>query len=163
MKSAEGNPDRKGIFLMSALAALIGGLCCVTPVVLVLLGLSTLAFANSLGNVLYGDYRWAFRLAALAFLALALGVYFRRRGICTLDQARRQRNRIVNTTLVVLIAAVGMYIFWTYLAVHYWGIAVGLPWARYDESWALPASAVVLAAAVILYFLLFRNPRQAGK
>ena len=163
MRNPEANPDRKGIFLMSGLAALIGGLCCVTPVVLVLLGLSTLAFANSLGNVLYGDYRWAFRLAALAFLALTLWVYFRRRGICTLDQARRHRNRIINTTLVVLIAALGMYIFWTYLAVHYWGIAVGLPWAQYDESWALPASAVVLAAAVILYFLLFRNPRPSAK
>lgn len=163
MKTPEANPDRKDIFLISGLAALIGGLCCVTPVVLVLLGLSTLAFANSLGNVLYGDYRWAFRLAALAFLALALWVYFRKRGICTLDQARRKRNRIIGTTLVVLIAAIGMYMFWTYLVVHYWGIAVGLPWAQYDESWALPASAVVLAAAVILYFLLFRSPRQTAK
>ncbi len=163
MKTTEVNPDRKGIFLMSGLAALIGGLCCVTPVVLVLLGLSTLAFANSLGNVLYGEYRWAFRLAALAFLALALWVYFRRRGICTLDQARRQRNRIINTTLVVLIAAIGMYIFWTYLAVHYWGIAVGLPWAQYDESWALPAAVVVLAAAVVLYLVLFRKPRPEAK
>jgi hypothetical protein len=56
-----------------------------------------------------------------------------------------------------------MYIFWTYLAVHYWGIAVGLPWAQYDESWALPASAVVLLAAVILYFLLFPKLRHAAK
>jgi len=156
-KTSEGNNDRKGIFLISSLAALIGGLCCVTPVVLVLLGLSTLAFANSVGNVLYGEYRWAFRVAALVFLALTLWVYFRKRGICTLDQARRERNRIVNTTLVVLIFATGMYIFWTYFAVHYWGIGVGLPWAQYDESWALPASAVVLAAAGLLYFLLFRK------
>jgi hypothetical protein len=163
MNSPESNADRKGIFLIAGLAALIGGLCCMTPVVLILLGLSTLAFANSLGNVLYGDYRWAFRLAALGFLALELFVYFRRRGICTLDQARRQRNRIINTTLVILIGTIGMYIFWTYLAVHYWGIAVGLPWAQYDESWALPASAVVLLAAVILYFLLFPKLRHAAK
>ncbi len=163
MKDSELQPDRKGIFLLSGIAALIGGLCCVTPVVLVLLGLSTLAFANSLGNVLYGEYRWAFRLAALLFLGLALWTYFRKRGICTLDQARRQRNRIINTSVVIFIAAVGMYIFWTYLAVHYWGIAVGLPWAQYDESWALPASVVVLAAAAILYFLLFRKPRKAGE
>ncbi len=160
MKTPEAKTDRKGIFLISSLAAIIGGLCCVTPVVLVLLGLSTLAFANSLGNVLYGEYRWAFRIAALVFLALTLWVYFRRSGICTLDQAKRQRNRIINTTLVVLVFAVGMYIFWTYFAVHWWGIRVGLPWAQYDESWALPASAAVLAAAAILYFLLFRKPRK---
>ena len=160
MRTTKGESDRKGIFLISGLAALIGGLCCVTPIVLVLLGLAGLASAASLGNVLYGEYRWAFRIVALAFLSVALWVYFRRRGICTLDQARRQRNRIINTTLVVLIGAIGMYIFWTYLAVHYWGIAVGLPWRQYDESWALPASAVVLAAAVILYFVLFRKSRQ---
>jgi len=58
---------------------------------------------------------------------------------------------------VVLIFAVGIYIFWTYIAVHYWGIAVGLPWAQYDESWALPASAIVLGSALVLYFLLFRG------
>lgn len=148
---------------MSGLAALIGGLCCLTPVVLVLLGLSTLAFANSLGNVLYGEYRWAFRLAALAFLGLALWVYFRRRGICTLDQVRRERNRIINMTLVVVVAAVGMYILWTYLVVHYWGIAAGLPWAQYDESWALPTSAVALGLAAVLYLVLFRKSSKLSR
>lgn len=152
--------DRRGVLVISALAGLIGGLCCVTPVVLVLLGLASISVAADLGNVLYGDYRWLFRLTALAFLALALWIYFRRRGICTLDQARRERNRIVNTSVVVVIGATGVYIFWTYIAVHYWGIAVGLPWAQYDESWALPASAIVLALALTLYFSLFRNPRK---
>lgn len=147
--------DRKGIFLISALAGLIGGLCCVTPIVLVLLGLASISAAADLGNILYGNYRWAFRSVALVFLALALLVYFRRRGICTLDQARRARYRILNTTLVVLIFAAGIYIFWTYIAVHYWGIAVGLPWAQYDESWALPASLGVLGSAIILYLVLF--------
>ena len=158
MQTFDSKTERKEIFLISGLAALIGGLCCVTPVVLVLLGLASISTAASLGNVLYGEYRWAFRIAALVFLALTLWMYFRRRGICTLDQARRQRNRIINTSLVVIITAMGVYIFWTYFAVHYLGIAAGLPWARYDESWALPASLVVLAVAAILYFALFRKP-----
>ncbi len=152
--------DRKGIFVISGLAALVGGLCCLTPIVLVLLGLASISVATSLGNALYGNYKWWFRTAALVFLALALIVYFRRKGICTLDEARRERNRIINTSLVVLIFATGAYIFWTYFAVHYWGIAVGLPWAQYDESWALPASAVVLGAGVILYAILFRRGRK---
>ena len=157
--NAPGN-DRKGILLISGLAAVIAGLCCLSPVVLVLLGLASLSVAADLGNVLYGEYRCVFRIAALAFLALTLWIYFRKQGICTLDQARRQRNRIVNTSLVVLVSATGMYILWTYVAVHYWGIAVGLPWAQYDESWALPAAAGVLAAAVVLYFVLFRASRK---
>jgi hypothetical protein len=161
MKTAEPG-DGKPVLLISALAGLIGGLCCVTPIVLVLLGLSTITAAAGLGNVLYGDYRWAFRGAAVAFLALALIVYFRKRGICTLDQARRERNRIINTSLVVVTFAVGIYIFWTYFAVHYWGIAVGLPWAQYDESWALPAAAIVLGFALLLYLLLFRGHRKVS-
>jgi len=161
MRSADWRGDGKGVLTISALAGVIGGLCCLTPVVLVLLGLASVSVAADLGNILYGEYRWLFRLAALAFLGLALWIYFRRKGICTLDQARRERNRIINTSLVVLFSAIGIYIFWTYIAVHYWGVAVGLPWAQFDESWALPASAVVLAAAPILYVVLFRRLRKA--
>lgn len=161
MENGGTQGDRKGIFIMSALAGLIGGLCCLTPVVLVLVGLASISVAADLGNVLYGDYRWIFRIAALSFLVLALWFYFRRRGICTLDQARRERNRILNTSLVVLIFAIGVYIFWTYIAVHYLGIAAGLPWAQYDESWALPASAVVLGIAAGLYVIFFRGSRKA--
>jgi len=163
MNEGQSQSDRKGIFLLSGLAALVGGLCCLTPLVLVLLGLASISVAASLGNVLYGDYRWEFRLAALAFLALGLVVYFRRRGICTLDQARRQRHRIINTSLIVLIFAVGIYILWTYVAVHWLGIWAGLPWRQYDESWAVPLSAMVLGAAAILYFILFRRSRQVSR
>jgi hypothetical protein len=148
-----GASDRKGVFLISALAGIVGGLCCVAPIVLVMLGLASIAVATDLGNVLYGQYRWLFRGGAL----LALFFYFRSRGICTLDAARRERNRIINTSLLVVMFAVGTYILWTYVAVHYWGIAVGLPWAQYDESWAIPASVLVLGAAFVGYWLVFRR------
>lgn len=152
--------DSRGVFLISALAGLIGGLCCVTPIILVLLGLASISAAADVGNVLYGNYRWVFRSVALGFLVLALVIYFRRKGVCTLDQARRERNRITNTSLIVLVFSVGIYIFWTYIAVHYWGIAVGLPWAQYDESWALPASGIVLGLAALLYFWRFRRGKR---
>jgi cation transport ATPase len=146
--------DRRGILGFSLLAGIIGGLCCLTPIVLVLAGAASVAVAADLGNVLYGDYRWAFRAAALVFILLALVVYFRRRGICTLQQARRERNRILNMSLLVLLAGAGVYLLWTYVVLHYWGIAVGLPWAQYsDESWALSAAAVLL----VLFFIGFRR------
>jgi hypothetical protein len=47
--------------------------------------------------------------------------------------------------------------------VHCWGIAIGLPWAQYDESWATPASAGVLSVAPVLYLLLFRRSRDGRK
>lgn len=147
--------DRKGTAVLALAAGVIGGLCCLTPIVLVLLGLATVAVAADLGNVLYGEYRWVFRLAALGFIGSALVIYFRSRGICTLDQARRERNRILNVTLLVLTGAVGMYLFWTYVVLHYWGIAAGLPWAQYDETWAIPASVGVFAA----FFFFWRRLR----
>jgi hypothetical protein len=167
-KTQDVSRDRKGILLISALAGVIGGLCCLSPVILVLLGLASISTAAGLGDMLYGDYRWYFRLGGLLFLALALLFYFRRRGVCTLSDARRQRNRILNTSLLVTIFSVGFYIFWTYVAVQHWGIMVGLPWAQYDESWALPTSAIVLAIGALLYCRLYHRafgspPSEAAK
>jgi hypothetical protein len=150
--------DRKALVVFSSLGGVFAGLCCFPPIVLVIFGLAGVAFANDLGNVLYGEYRWAFRAMTLLLLALGLFFYFRRSGVCTLDQARRERNRILNVSLLVLVTGTGIYIFWTYFVLHYWGIAVGLPWAQYDESWALPASGGVLAVAALLAYFL-RRPR----
>ncbi len=47
--------DRPGLTL-GALAGLVGIACCVSPVVLVLLGLSSVSFAIGLGNTLYYEY-----------------------------------------------------------------------------------------------------------
>ncbi len=150
--------DRKAILLLSSLGGFIGALCCLAPIVLVLFGIASVSAAASLGNVLYGDYAWAFRLAAGGFLVAGLMVYFRKRGICTLDQARRERTRLINVVTLVGITTTGIYLFWNYIVLHYWGIAAGLPWAQYDESWAIPASAVVLGLAALgLIFMRRRS------
>ncbi len=162
MKTQQTKTDKKGIFLISLLAGVMGGLCCVTPIVLVLLGLATITVAADIGNILYGEWRWAFRIASLAFLGLALLIYFRKKGICTLDQAKRERNRIINVSLIVLTIATTVYLLWTYVIVHYWGIAAGLPWAQYDESWAIPAALIVLAIGGIALWLLNRKKRTAS-
>ena len=60
-KSSQSN-DGKAILTFSLPAGIIGGLCCFTPVVLTLFGVTTIAVAADFGNVLYSDYRWAFRL-----------------------------------------------------------------------------------------------------
>ena len=64
--------------------AFLGGLCCFTPIVLVLLGLSSVGFAASLADTLYGTYKWAFRGVALALLLAALGWYFyKKENVCS--------------------------------------------------------------------------------
>lgn len=151
---------QKGIFLHSTLAVLTGCLCCITPLVLVLFGLASISTAVSVDNVLTGRYVWVFRSVALLFLALALVVYFRRRGVCTLDEARRQRNRIINSIVLTLLFAVGGYIAFEYIVMEYWGAAVGLPWA--PERWAVVSSGALLAAGGLFYALFFRRTCRDG-
>jgi len=152
--------DGKAAVILSLAAGFVGGLCCLTPIVLVLVGLAGVSAANSLGNTLYGDYKWVFRAAALALLALALIVYFRRTGVCTLEQAKQQRNRIVNLGLLVLVASTAVYVFWTYVVLHYWGILAGLPWAQWDESWAIPLSLLLFVAAALVSVWIFASRRK---
>jgi hypothetical protein len=57
-------------------------------------------------------------------------IHFRRSGICTLDEAKRERQRIVNTTLAVLTATFLLYFVWNYIILEIIGIALGMPWAE---------------------------------
>ena len=106
---------------IASVPVIIASLCCLSPVILVLLGLSTVGFAASLSETFYGEFKWYFRLAGLFTLGLAYMYHLRRQGICTLDQAKRERNRIVNGLLVTLIAGVIGYIFFLYVVVEYVG------------------------------------------
>jgi fumarate reductase subunit D len=159
MTGSKQRSDRKAIWLLSGLGGFVGALCCLPPIVLVLFGLAGVSAANSLGNRLYGEYAWWFRLVALVFLVIGLVLYFRRQGICSIDEARRQRRRVINVALLSIFSACGMYVFWNYVVLHYWGIAVGLPWAQWDESWAIPTSAALLALAAAAVYLV-RTARE---
>jgi hypothetical protein len=109
------------------IAAFIGGLCCFTPVVLVLLGLSTVTFAASLSDVLYGQFKWAFIGISLLFLFGALFWYFfKKENICSIDSAKRKRRLIINFTLTTLIIVTIAYVIWLYVIVEIIGIFLGL-------------------------------------
>lgn len=95
---------------IGALAGLVGILCCVSPVVLVLLGLSSVSFAISLGNTLYYQYGWYFRGAAL--LTASLGVYLHLKGqrACSVEGLRARWK---------MLAAVALSMVAVYLALFY--------------------------------------------
>ena len=113
----------KEIFKVIWAPVLAASLCCLSPAILVLLGLSTVSFAASLADTFYGTYKWAFRIVGLALLLLSLAWYFyKSKGICTLDQAKRRRNEIINTVILTLVAGVIGYIFFLYVVVHYLGV-----------------------------------------
>ncbi len=107
--AGRGGEIRKGI-KFGLLSGLAGIMCCVSPVVLVLLGIATAAEAVTLGDTLYYGYAWFFRAFGLAVATVAVVLYLRKRRMCTLAGARRSWRLLT----VLVVAGVGTYIglFW---------------------------------------------------
>ncbi|HZZ98444.1 MAG TPA: hypothetical protein VFG51_00770 [Candidatus Saccharimonadia bacterium] len=116
----------KELFALSAPGIFVASLCCLAPIVLVAFGLSTLSFAIALTDTLDGKYKWAFLLAGLLFMVVSLVRYFRGRGICTIDQAKKHRTEIINKVLLVLMASVLGYIIFFYGILGYIGQQLSL-------------------------------------
>ena len=115
------------ILKVSGIPVVIASLCCLSPVILVLLGIGTVSVGASFADTLYGDYKWYFRLAGLIAMIVALIVYLRRaKGICTIDDVKRRRNEIINIVALVTITCVLGYIFFLYVVVHYAGVFLDL-------------------------------------
>ena len=109
---------RRGLLLglTSGLAAIT---CCVSPIVLVLLGVATAAEAVTLGDTLYYDYGWYFRAAGLGIAALAVILFLRGRGVCNVRGAYQYRRM-----LIVLVASgaatyAGLFWFTKYLGIWF--------------------------------------------
>lgn len=112
----------KSILKITGIPVIVASLCCLTPVVLVFFGLGSVSLAASLADTLYGTYKWTFRIAGLVFLGLSLVWYLRReKGICTIDEAKKRRNEILNIVGITLIIGVIGYILWLYVIVGYAG------------------------------------------
>lgn len=117
----------KDAFKLSAIPVVVASLCCLSPIIILLAGLGTVSFASSLADTLYGEYKWYFRAAGLLLLAIAAIIYLRRtKGICTIDDAVRRRNEIINIVALALAIGIAGYFFFLYVVVHYVGVFLGL-------------------------------------
>ena len=120
----------KPLAKLVATSAITASLCCLPSVIWVLFaGSSAIVAADQLSNDLY--YSWVrFALYGLSFCMVSYGLvlYFRNQGVCTLDDARRERRRVVNTSLAVFTSAVLAYLVWNFVILEIIGIAIGLPW-----------------------------------
>ncbi len=124
--------EAKSLWKVIGLGALTASMCCFPSVVWVLFaGSSAIVAADQLSNNLYfGIARPILYLIALGMVTTGLVIHFRSRGICSLDEAKRERRRIVNTTLAVLTATFLIYFVWNYIILEIIGIALGMPWAE---------------------------------
>lgn len=110
-------------------SALLASMCCFPSVVLVMFGLASVSTAAALSDTLYwGPFRYWLYLATAIFLTYGLVRYFRADGICTLDDVKRERQKVINTSLLVVTTTIVVYLIWNYLILEILGIWVGLPW-----------------------------------
>lgn len=113
----------KEILKISSWPVIIASLCCLSPVILVLLGVASVSFASSLADTFYGEYKWVFRGVGLLALLVSLYYYLtRQKGICTIDEVKKRRNEIINYIALTVVAGVLGYIFFLYVVVHYIGV-----------------------------------------
>ncbi len=135
MKGVESSvSEAKGMWRWIFGSSMLASMCCFPSVVLVAIGLISTSEAVILSNRLYwgvDGYGWfkptlySFTLVMLIF---GLMRHFRRGGICDLDAAKREKNRILNTSLVVLISTLILFLLWNYIILEAIGLALGIPW-----------------------------------
>ena len=122
--------DVSALVPIISLSAITASLCCLPSIIWVLFaGSSAIVAADSLSNNLYYSPIRLF-LYFISFLMLSSGlmIYFRNRGICTLDDAKKNQRRITNTTLMVFTTTIIIYLIWNYVILEIIGISLGLPW-----------------------------------
>ena len=130
----ENENDPKSLIKLISTSTVIASMCCLPSIILVMFGLASVSSAAALSDTLYwgtGGYWW-FRptmlgLASL-FVVLGLVMYFRNRGICTLDDVKRQRRKVLNTSILVIGIAYLMYLLCNYVILTEIGILFGLEW-----------------------------------
>ncbi len=91
--------------VLGAIAGLIGIGCCVYPVTLVLLGLSSAVAAVDIANLLFDEWGWAFKSAGAAFALAALWIQRRRARACPVDA----RPSLARNALWIAAAGVATY------------------------------------------------------
>lgn len=115
--------NKRTVFLLSSASAFIAGLCCFSPLIIVLLGLGTTTLAGSLATNLYENYKWYFRSVGLMFLAGSYYIWYRRRSSsCSLDQKKRLQKKMLNIFLISVFLFIALYIVWLYVIVDHIGV-----------------------------------------
>lgn len=122
-------------------STIIASMCCLPSVVMVMFGFATVSTGAALSDTLYwgedgfGWFRGSMLLIALACVVIGLIVFFRNQGICSLDEVKRNRRKIVNTSILVLGTSYLLYLLFNYVILTELGIAIGLPWESSRDAY----------------------------
>lgn len=130
----------RGLVKWISSSTILASMCCLPSVIMVMFGLSSVTTAAALSDTLYWgtDGYWWFRptllIASAIMVIVGLISYFRKQGVCTFDDVKKDKRRVVNVSLLVLTIAFVSYMIFNYVILEILGIAVGLPWED-DAFW----------------------------
>ncbi len=115
--------DIRDIVKLGTVPAIIASLCCLSPIILLSLGVVSVSVAGEIADVLYGEYKWLFRGAgAIALLVFIISYLRRKKNICTLDDAKKRKNEIINIIALAFIVGTAFYIIFLYGIVEILGM-----------------------------------------
>ena len=97
----------RGLVKWISSSTILASMCCLPSVIMVMFGLSSVTTAAALSDTLYWgtDGYWWFRPTLLTASAIMVIVglisYFRKQGVCTFDDVKKDKRRVVNVSLPV--------------------------------------------------------------
>ena len=101
-------------------------------------GLASASTAAALSDRLYwGPFRKWLLLATFIFLSYGLTRYFRQQGVCTLDDAKREKKKVINVSLFTFGMFLVVYTIWNYIILDLIGIAFGIDAWKETSIWPL--------------------------
>lgn len=130
--------ESKTLWKWISSSAFLASMCCFPSVVLVMFGLASASTAAALSDRLYwGPFRKWLLLATFIFLSYGLTRYFRQQGVCTLDDAKRERKKVINVSLFTFGMFLVVYTIWNYIILDLIGIAFGIDAWKESSIWPL--------------------------
>ena len=126
--------ESKSMWKLISGSAILASMCCLPSIVLLLFGLASVSSAAAISDNLYwglDGYQWfrpALSTLSVTLILSGLVLYFRSKGVCSIEQAKRERKRIINISLTVLISSYLLYLVFNYVILTEIGILLGLPW-----------------------------------
>lgn len=105
VKQKKTKDSVSGVALGGFLGGMVGSLCCVTPLVLVLLGLSSISGAAALAGYLQQNYRWTlFIPIGLVLLFTSIYLHIKRKeGVCNLNIIKNYKYYVGGTIIFAII------------------------------------------------------------
>lgn len=107
--------------------AFIGGLCAFIPIMLVMLGITTVTVGATLADTLVGQYEWVFVGSAVLFLMGAfIWHFYKVENIRSFDVLKKNGKRVIVFTLFTVAISVATYYLWAYIIMGKLGSFLGI-------------------------------------